>query len=128
MNSEEGTMTMAMSGAIVIVAFLAVAVVGIGTLYAARAQATNAADAAALAAAVGTYPPASDLGPLAAAIRAARANGAEVAECLCAVNPGLVARTVEVVTSIEVDIPIFGPITVRSAGRAEFDPQRWLGG
>jgi Flp pilus assembly protein TadG len=127
MNGEEGTMTMAMSGAIAIVAFVAVAVVALGTLYAARTQATNAADAAALAAAVGTYPPASDLDPVAAATRAARANGAAMAECLCPVNHGLVTRVVEVVTSIEVDVPIFGPITVRSSGRAEFDPLRWLG-
>jgi hypothetical protein len=38
-----------------------------------------------------------------------------------------VTRTVEVVAAIDVDIPIFGPITVRSAARAEFDPLRWLG-
>jgi Flp pilus assembly protein TadG len=127
MKGDEGTMTMAMSGAIAIVAFLAVAVVAIGTLYAARAQATNAADAAALAAAVGSYPPASGLDPLDAAINVAAANGAEIVECLCAVNAGLVTRTVEVVAAIDVDIPIFGPITVRSAARAEFDPLRWLG-
>jgi secretion/DNA translocation related TadE-like protein len=127
MKGEEGTMTMAMSGAVAIVAFLAIAVVAIGTLYAARTQATNAADAAALAAAVGTYPPASGLDPLEAATTVARANGAEIVECLCPVNEGLVTRTVEVVASIEVEIPIFGPVTVRSAGRAEFDPLRWLG-
>lgn len=120
-------MTMAMSGAIAIVAFLAVAVVAIASLYAARTQATTAADAAALAAAVGTYPPASDHDPLEAATRVARANGAVIVECLCPVNHGLVARTVEVMASIDVDVPIFGPITVRSAGRAEFDPLRWLG-
>jgi uncharacterized membrane protein len=118
MKGEEGTMTMAMSGAVAIVAFLAIAVVAIGTLYAARTQATNAADAAALAAA---------LDPLEAATTVARANGAEIVECLCPVNEGLVTRTVEVVASIEVEIPIFGPVTVRSAGRAEFDPLRWLG-
>jgi hypothetical protein len=127
MKGEEGTMTMAMSGAIAIVAFLAVAVVAIGTLYAARTQATNAADAAALAAAVGTYPPASVLDPLDAATRVAAANGAVIVECLCAVNVGLVPRTVEVVAAIEVDIAIFGPVTVSSAARAEFDPLRWLG-
>jgi len=50
-----------------------------------------------------------------------------IVECLCAVNVGLVARTVEVVAAIEVDVAIFGPVTVRSAARAEFDPLRWLG-
>lgn len=118
---------MAMAGVVAIVAFLAVAVAALGMLFAARTQATNAADAAALAAAVATYPPASGIDPGLAAARAAQANGALVVECLCPRNGGLVARTVEVMTAVIVEVPVFGSLTVRSVSRAEFDPVRWLG-
>lgn len=119
---------MAMAGVIAIVAFLAVAVTALGMLFAARTQATIAADAAALAAAVATYPPAgSAMDPGQAAGRVAMANGARLVECLCPRNAGLVARTVEVMTAVAVDVPVFGAITVRSVARAEFDPVMWLG-
>lgn len=127
MSPERGAMTMAMAGVVAIVAFLAVAVAGLGMLFAARTQATNAADAAALAAAVATYPAASGVDPELAAVRAARANGARVVECLCPRNGGLVVRTVEVTTAVAVEVPVFGSLTVRSRARAEFDPLRWLG-
>lgn len=118
---------MAMAGVIAIVVLLGVAVTALGMLYAARAQATTAADAAALAAAVATYPPASGTDPGVAAGRVAQANGARIVECLCPRNGGLVPRTVEVMTAVVVDVPVFGTLTVRSVSRAEFDPIRWLG-
>jgi len=120
-------MTVAMVGVVAVIAVLAVAVAALGTLYAARAQATNAADAAALAAAVSSYPPASSLPPLTAARQAAEANGAVVVACRCRRDPALHDRTVEVVATITVKVPIFGDVQVRSTARAEFDPLLWLG-
>ncbi len=38
------------------------------------------------------------------------------------------ARTVIVTTAIDVEVPIFGGVTVGAAARAEFDPVLWLGG
>jgi hypothetical protein len=35
---------------------------------------------------------------------------------------------VTVTTSIEVEVPIFGEVTVSAAARSEFDPDLWLGG
>jgi hypothetical protein len=126
-KSEDGAMTVLMSGLIVIVAVLGVAVAAIGMLYVARAQAVNAADAAALAAAAATYPGAVSAAPRAAAATAAQANGAALIRCACPVDAGLRVRIVEVVAAVRVDVPIFGEVTVRGASRAEFDPMRWLG-
>lgn len=120
-------MAVAMSGVTAILALLGVAVASVGMLYAARAQATNAADAAALAAAVATYPPASNTDPVRAAREAAQLNEAILVSCQCPRDSSLAARTVEVVAAIEVDVPIFDVVTVRSVSRAEFDPLRWLG-
>jgi hypothetical protein len=47
--------------------------------------------------------------------------------CRCPRDNSLDARTVEVEAAIEVRVPIFGDVTVRSVSRAEFDPMRWLG-
>lgn len=127
MRSEDGSMAVAMSSLTAIVAVLSVAVASVATLYAARTQAANAADAAALAAAVATYPAASATDPAVAAQAAATANGAVVIGCRCPRDTGLRARVVEVVTAVEASVPIFGTVTVRAAGRAEFDPRRWLG-
>lgn len=121
-------MTIAMCAVVVIVAVLGVAVASIGTLYAARAQATNAADAAALAAAVATYPPtATGRSPLAAARSAASANDAQLLACQCPTDSSLDTRIVQVVAGVEASVPVFGQITVRAASRAEFDPRDWLG-
>jgi len=128
MTSDEGSMALAMCGVLVVIAVLSVAVSGLATAYAARAQAANAADSAALAAAVATYPPATTGAPLVMARAAARANGAVVVSCDCAVDHGLRARIVEVVVMIPIDLPIFGARQVSGAARAEFDPIDWLGG
>lgn len=118
---------MAISGAVGIVAVAAVAVAALSSMYAAKTQAQAAADAAALAAAVATYPPASTSPPLASARHIATRNGAVLVACRCPRNGGLAARTVEVVTAVAVEVPVFGGVTVQARSRAEFDPMRWLG-
>ena len=127
MNAEKGSAVVAMAGALAIIAVLSVAVAGLGTLYAARAKAQVAADAASLAAAVATYPPASERLPRASANDVARRNGAVILGCRCPRNESLSVRTVEVVTGVTVDVPVFGRLTVRGSSRAEFDPLLWLG-
>lgn len=116
-----------MTGAVAIVAVLSISVAGLGALYAARTQAQVAADAASLAAAVATYPPASDQAPQAAASDIAHRNDAVVMTCRCLRDASLSVRTVEVVTGVRVDVPVFGEMTVKASSRAEFDPGRWLG-
>lgn len=116
-----------MSAAVAIVAVVSIAVAGLGSLYSARAQAQTAADGAALAAAVATYPPAASASPLAAARDVAAANGAVVVRCGCPRDSTLRARVVEVVTAIRADVPVFGEWLVHASSRAEFDPVRWLG-
>ena len=127
MSVDRGSMAVASSGVTAVVALLGVAVAAIGMLYGARAQATNAADAAALAAAVATYPPASSVDPVTAARQAAMANGLVLIDCRCPRDASLAIRTVEVVAVVEVEVPVFGRVSVSSASRAEFDPMRWLG-
>jgi hypothetical protein len=108
---------------------LAVATAGLAAVYAARETAANGADAAALAAAVATYPPAGNgTSPLAAARVAAAGNGSVLVGCDCRIDFGMGPRVVTVTTSIEVEVPLLGGVTVRARSRAEFDPVRWLGG
>lgn len=120
-------MTVVMMAALAMITFVSFAVVGLGGLYVARARAQTAADAAALAAAVSTYPPASSLGPKLAAGRAALENGTSLVVCRCPVDSSLQVRVVEVVTMVTSEVPVFGRLEVRAASRAEFDPMRWLG-
>lgn len=121
-------MAVAMSAALGVVAIASVAIAGLGSLYAARAQAQIAADAAALASAVATYPPASATTPAAAATDVASQNGAAVVRCVCPPDASIQVRVVEVVTAIRADVPVFGEWLVRASSRAEFDPMRWLEG
>lgn len=127
MKPDDGSMAVAMSGAVAMVAIVSIAVAGLGALYSARAQAQTAADAAALAAAVATYPAAATTSPVAAARIGADENGANVLSCACPRDGTLEARVVGVVVGIEVDVPIFGEWVVKASSRAEFDPLRWLG-
>lgn len=108
-------------------AVLSVAVAGLGSLYASRTQAQVAADAAALAAAVATYPPASGPSPQMSAKEIARSNGAVLISCSCPRDESPSVRTVEVVAGVTTNVPIFGDVMVRASSRAEFDPWRWLG-
>lgn len=110
-----------------VTAVVAVATAGLGLAYSARAQAQVASDAAALAAAVATYPPAADGEPLHRARSAAAANGAVLASCRCPVDSSMRARIVTVVTYVSVETPFFGNLKLHAGSRAEFDPRLWLG-
>jgi len=116
-----------MTGVIAVVATCSIAVAGLGSVYAARAQAVAAADGAALAAAVATYPPAAEAPPIGSARAVADLNGARLVECVCPVDAGPAVRTVTVVVAVRTEVPVFGVLTVRASSRAEFDPMRWLG-
>lgn len=110
----------------------AMAMIGIGTislgmLYTARAKVVTAAESGALAAAVATYPPAADHTAAEAAVEMVELNDATLVACSCVRDISLQVRSVVVTASIDVDVPIFGHLTVRSSARAEFDPRAWLG-
>lgn len=120
-------MTVLISAVMALLAVMTVATAGLGVVYAARAQAQNAADASALAAAVATYPDAADRSPRASARMAAAANEARLVSCRCPVDPSVEARVARVVTEVAVEVPVFGELEVRAAARAEFDPLLWLG-
>ena len=97
-------------------------------LYGARIQVATAADAAALAAAVATYPPAGADDPLEEAARFAAANGANLEECRCPIDVTMSVRVAEVIVVRKVTVPLFGEMSVRAGARAEFDPAAWLNG
>lgn len=128
MRAERGSATVLVVASTGIVLACAVAVTSVAGLYVARTQAANAADAAALAAAVATFPPASTSQPWVVAGETARQNGATLVRCTCSREPGMGVRVVEVVTRVVVEAPLFGDLGVEQAARAEFDPVRWLAG
>jgi hypothetical protein len=114
-----------------LVAISMAALVGLGSLavlYGVRAEANNAADAAALAAAVATYPPAGAGDPLAEAARYAGVNGAVLVSCDCRVDASLAVRSATVLVEKKVTVPFFGTLGVRAGATGEFDPIAWLGG
>jgi len=117
----------AMAAMAALLATVIVGVVSVGIAFAARSQAVAGADAAALAAAVATYPAAANTAPGQLAASVARANGAELVFCSCRVDASLEARVVVVIVEVPVDVPIFGNLSIRVGARAEFDPRRWLG-
>lgn len=125
--ADRGAVAVAMSGVVALIAVVSVAVAGLGSLYGARALAQTAADAAALAAAVATYPPAATSTPSAAAEVGATENGAVMVRCGCPRDESLSPRVVEVVVGVRADVPIFGDLVVHAISRAEFDPLLWLG-
>lgn len=128
MRSDPGSSTVLISGVVGLIATVSVATAGLGLAYGAKTQAQNAADAAALAAAVATYPPASDLQPpRSRALMAAGANGARLVSCVCRVDGSTRSRVVSAVVAVEVEVPVFGRLDVRATSRAEFDPRLWLG-
>lgn len=128
MTDENGAATLLMFAVVGLLATLAVATAGLAGIFAARGQANTSADAAALAAAVATYPPAAGGSlPVSAARRAAQHNGAQLASCSCPIDGSLHPRTVTVVAAVTVTVPLFGDLEIKGAARAEFDPRRWLG-
>ena len=127
MIGEAGTATILGLFLVAVVAVVGVGTAGVGLLYAEKGRATTAAEAAALAAAVSTYPPASEESPRWAAAFFASRNGARLQKCVCPINSSLEARTVLVAVSLDVDLPLLGEVEVVGVARAEFDPREWLG-
>jgi hypothetical protein len=126
--TETGSVTIVMSAIAAALAVCLIATGYLGVLYAAKAQADLAADSAALAAAVATYPGVGrPAGPLVEATKAAAINGASLAGCVCAVDPSLAVRVVTVRVAVGVEVPLFGWLQVLASSRAEFDPGSWLG-
>jgi Flp pilus assembly protein TadG len=128
MISDRGASALPMMMVAGVVVAVGVASTSVGLLLAGREQVSIASEAAALAAAVATYPPAGGGDPISAAREIAAANGATLVSCSCSVDPTLRPRTVEVETSSLVDVPLFGRLEVGRKARAEFDPGLWLGG
>lgn len=120
-------MTILVIGWVAVIATVGVAATSVGSLLATREQAHTAAEAAALAAAVATYPPAGPGSPVVLAAEYAARNGSRLVSCRCQVDHSIRPRTVTVVTAREVDVPIFGLVSVQASARSEFDPGLWLG-
>ncbi len=127
MRSEQGASTILMVLVVVIVGVAGIASASLGMLYVGREKAATAAEAGALAAAVATYPPAASDSPQQAASRLAESNGAQLESCACPVDSSLRPRRVEVVTSVSIDVPLFGSMKLGARAGAEFDPGAWLG-
>jgi secretion/DNA translocation related TadE-like protein len=127
-SGEHGSATILVA---MVVGLILTAGVGLGSLtvlYGARTEAGTAADAAALAAAVATFPQAGAGSPRAEASRYATANGAVVVSCTCTVDPSFAIRTVTVIVEKRVSVPFFGTLGVKAGATGEFDPLAWLGG
>ena len=127
MRSDRGGLTIFVIGWVAVIAVIGVAATSVGSLLAAREQAYTAADAAALAAAVATYPPAGPGSPVALAAEYAARNESRLVSCRCHIDLSIRRRTVTVTTVRDVQVPIFGLVTVRASARSEFDPGLWLG-
>ena len=127
MNDEAGGVTVFMVAVMALVAVVGIGVVSVGGLLAAREKAIGAAEAAALAAAVATYPPAASESPVGLARTYAAANGASLVTCRCPVDGSMSVRTVTVVAVVTSDVPLFGELAVKGGARAEFDPRAWMG-
>ncbi len=127
LRGESGSMTVVWSAFVGIIAAVALATASLGLAYSARAQAQVAADGAALAAAVATYPPTGFSEPAHRARSVAIANGAALESCRCSTDSSMETRVVTVVTSVAIEVPILGRLEVRAGARAEFDPRLWLG-
>lgn len=125
--NERGSVTVVMMAVTALLVLFLVATASLGGLYAVRSKAASAADAAALAAAVATYPGTGRGSPESEARRIADSNGAALVDCRCPVNSELERRTVTVLVVIEVEVPIFGRVRIGGESRAEFDPMGWLG-
>lgn len=127
MRSEAGGASVIAMALAAMVGFGMIAVGALAALYGARVHASTAADAAALAAAVATYPPAGAGDPLSEARRYALVNGAVLTECDCRADTSLAVRSVTVIVEMKVPVPIFGVVPIRAGASAEFDPVLWLG-
>jgi hypothetical protein len=110
-----------------LVATVGVGTAALGALFDAREQAATAAEAAALAAAVATYPSAAEGTPERLAAELAHRNGARLISCWCDVDHSLRPRVAAVTVALTADVPLFGEVAVGKTARAEFEPRAWLG-
>jgi hypothetical protein len=104
-----------------------VAVGSIGGVIGSYTKAAGAADAAALAAAPVTFRAFGASGsPTDEAALFARANGATLVSCQCAVDRSWDTRTVVVTVERTASIPWMGSVRVRATSRATFEPAALL--
>jgi Flp pilus assembly protein TadG len=127
MTGDRGAMTILMIGLCALIATVGVASTALGILFDAREKAATAAEAAALAAAVATYPPTGSGDPGALAADFASRNGARLVTCSCRVDGSLRPRVVVVTVALIAEVPLFGEVLVGKTARAEFEPRAWLG-
>jgi secretion/DNA translocation related TadE-like protein len=121
--SERGAGSVLTVAVMALVVFVGLAVLGAAQVITARARATTAADAAALAAAPTTFPPLAVGGsPMAEALRVAEANGARLVSCRCSQVATFEPRQVEVTVVFPVDLPVLGRRWVEASSAAEFVP------
>lgn len=123
--SERGSATMVALAIVSILVLVSAGLAAVGRVVTAHIQATTAADGAALAAAPLTFLPGS---PQAEAADYASRNGARLVACACRTDASFRWRMVTVEVRKEVDLPVFGVVTVRARAAAEFDPIDLLGG
>ncbi|HEU4917213.1 MAG TPA: pilus assembly protein TadG-related protein [Acidimicrobiia bacterium] len=127
MRPDTGAGTVLMLGLCGLIATVGVGTAALGVLYDTREKAATAAEAAALAAAVATYPPAADGAPDRLAAELAQRNGARLISCWCDVDTSLKTRVVAVTVALTANVPLFGEVAVGRTARAEFEPRVWLG-
>ena len=123
MRDERGSVTVVTVGVIAVGFLLVVGLVAVGQLAAGRIQATNAADAAALAAAPVTFRSFGARGsPFDEAAIFAAANHAQLVDCRCPLDSSYAPRTVTVTVQIKVDVVGYRGVTIRATSSAEFRP------
>lgn len=127
MTDDRGAATILVIGLCAFIATIGVGTAALGVLFDAREQAATAAEAAALAAAVATYPPTGAGSPRELAAEYAARNGARMVSCWCPVDGSLSVRVVAITVALSTDIPVFGEVLVGKTARAEFNPRSWLG-
>lgn len=123
-SDESGSVVVgtAIAGLVLVLA-AAVGVTGAGV--AAYTAASNAADAAALAAAPVTFRPFGARGtPVQEAAWFARRNGTRLTSCVCPVDVSWAKRTVVVTVRRTLRVPGIGTVSVSATSRATFDPTR----
>jgi secretion/DNA translocation related TadE-like protein len=127
MTVDRGGATILMLGLVALLATIGVATAALGVLFDARERAATAAEAAALAAAVATYPPTGAGAPTSLAAEYAARNGARLVSCWCPVDGTLRPRVVAITVALTADLPVLGEVLVGKTARAEFEPRSWLG-
>ena len=123
MSRQQGSATLLLAALLAVGSLLGLALADVARVAIARARATVAADAAALAAAPITFSSFGDEDdPARAAAAIAEVNGADLVECLCPTDRSWARRVVVTVVSIDVDLLLFPDRRVAAAAAAEFRP------